>query len=387
MSMRAGTRLLTMTVLLAVTSAGWARTGGPAGIQDAQRGRVVFDRETFGGNGRPRATCHSKQTGTFSIEEVQARFAKDPNDPLFRQPDSDDGDGQIYERLLATATVKIDVPLASTVRLADDPSAQTVAMFRATPTVKNVTTLVPFLMSDGRESSSDLQHQALGAIHQHTQNTVEPSSAQLDAIAAFERTDERFFSSGKLKQYARGGPPPALPRGNTPSERRGREFFNPNRQCGVCHSGPMLDTSSEFDFLQGPGSRFHAAGAGFQLGPFDQAFDADGNLILEPTNPNANKTFEFTLEDGSTVLYTDPDLGRSLITGNFFDTDFFKISTLWGIKDTAPYFHDNSARTLEEVMDHYNRLFRFINDQIPNDVFQLLSEQDQADVVAFLRLL
>ena len=54
----------------------------------------------------------------------------------------------------------------------------------------------------------------------------------------------------------------------------------------------MLNISSEFDFLIGPGSRFHAAGAGFQLGPLDQAFDADGNLLLEPTNPNANQSFD-----------------------------------------------------------------------------------------------
>ena len=154
----------------------------------------------------------------------------------------------------------------------------------------------------------------------------------------------------------------------------------------------MLDTSSEFDFLQGPGSRFHAAGAGFQLGHLAQAFDTDGNLILEPTNPNTNKTFQFIMPDGSTIPYTDPDPGRSLITGNFFDTDFFKIATLWGIKDTAPYFHDNSARTLGEVLDHYNRLFQFIDDQLPGGVpngflFELLSEQDKADIIAFLNLL
>src|ERR1043165_8491496 len=145
-------------------------------------GRSLFDQETFGGNGRTCATCHSKKTGTFSIEEAQTRFAKDPNDPLFRSPDSDNGDGQTYNRLLTTGTIGIDVPLAPNVQLADDPSARTVKVFRATPTVKNVTTLVPFLMSDGRESSSNLQHQALSAVHQHTQNTLEPTSSQLDQI-------------------------------------------------------------------------------------------------------------------------------------------------------------------------------------------------------------
>ena len=33
---------------------------------------------------------------------------------------------------------------------------------------------------------------------------------------------------------------------------------------------------------------------------------------------------------------------------------------LRGIKNTAPYFHNNSADTLEEVVDHYIELFKFI---------------------------
>ena len=33
---------------------------------------------------------------------------------------------------------------------------------------------------------------------------------------------------------------------------------------------------------------------------------------------------------------------------------------LRGIRNTAPYFHNNSADTLEEVVDHYIELFKFI---------------------------
>jgi cytochrome c peroxidase len=389
--MQTNTKLLIASLLLSATlgnMAGTAPAAQPATFKPS--GETLFDKETFGGNGRSCATCHTATTGTFSIEEAQARFLKDPNDPLFRQPDSDNLGGQTYNRLLATGTIKIDVPLASNVRLLDDPAARTVKVFRATPTVKNVTTLVPFLMADGRESSSDLQHQALSAIHQHTQNTVEPTQSQLDAIAAFERSDERFFSSKALQQFANGGPPPKLPKGSTPSERRGREFFNPNRQCGICHSGPMLDTSSDFDFLRAPGSHFHFVGAGFQLGPVDQAFEPDGSLVMEPGNPNPNRPFEFTMPDGSKNVIIAPDLGRALITGDPDNDEYvFKIPTLWGIKDTTPYFHDNSARTLEDVMDHYNRLFQFIDSQFPPDqqFFGQMSDQDIADIVAFLKLL
>ncbi|MEO8428186.1 MAG: hypothetical protein ABI651_13835 [Verrucomicrobiota bacterium] len=347
-------------------------------------GRFLFEKETFGGNGRTCSTCHSKQTGKFSIEEAQHRFAKDPNDPLFRSLDSDDGVGNSFSRLLTTGTVRVDVPLASNVKLVAEPSATHATFFRSTPTTRNVTTLQQFLMFDGRESNSDLQHQALGAMHQHAQNTVEPTPEQLDKIAEFERTDERFFSSKALKRFAEGGPAPKLPPGKTASEKRGREFMNANRQCGVCHSGPMLDTTTEFETRLGAGSKFAGPGAGLLLGPASEAFDADNNLVIHPNNPNPNQAFEITLPDGSSIVAVVPDLGRAAVTGNPDQILDFKIQTLWGIKDTAPYFHDNSARTLEEVVDHYQRFFQLVDD--PASFIQL-TEQDKADIVAYMKLL
>ena len=39
----------------------------------------------------------------------------------------------------------------------------------------------------------------------------------------------------------------------------------------------------------------------------------------------------------------------------------FKISSLRGVARTAPYFHDNSAKTLEEVVKHYARFFELVH--------------------------
>ncbi len=53
-------------------------------------------------------------------------------------------------------------------------------------------------------------------------------------------------------------------------------------------------------------------------------------------------------------LYLDyEDEGRYLVTGNDFDKGKFKVPTLRNIEYTAPYMHDGSFATLEEVLNHY----------------------------------
>ena len=46
-------------------------------------GKRLFERETFGGNGRTCGTCHTKRTGTLTLDDVQRIIEKsDPDDPF-----------------------------------------------------------------------------------------------------------------------------------------------------------------------------------------------------------------------------------------------------------------------------------------------------------------
>ncbi len=63
--------------------------------------------------------------------------------------------------------------------------------------------------------------------------------------------------------------------------------------------------------------------------------------------------------------------------------NMFKTPTLWGVKNTAPYFHDNSAKDLDEVLEHYNWFFENIIGLPKNS----LTPQDIIDIKAFLNLL
>ena len=70
----------------------------------------------------------------------------------------------------------------------------------------------------------------------------------------------------------------------------------------------------------------------------------------------------------------------------------FKIPTLWGTPDTAPYFHDNSAKDFEAVLVQYNFLFRLIPSLAAHvgckpKATECLSKADRDDIINFLQLL
>ena len=355
-------------------------------VGNRQDAKHLFERETFGGNGRTCATCHSSETGTISPEDAQRRFKANPHDPLFLHDGSDDGQGHGASRMLKDATILVEIPLPANVSLADDPAARSVVLRRGIPSTLNTPALDDVLMFDGRQS--DLRSQAAAAIHDHAQALVVPSSKELTRLAEFQLTD-RFFSSPEVRRWAEGGAAPSLPMGTTESQKRGRRFFadlppNPanfpeglkDGLCSSCHSGPLLNQANEFLQLVVPGApkgtRFQDVGV--------SEFNALGN----PARP-----FVFTNADGTTTTVVTPDPGRALITGvgpkddpTFEHVNSFKISPLRGVRNTAPYFHDNSAKTLEDVVRHYANFFAFVS----NGVI-VLSDQDQADIVAYLKLL
>ena len=62
-----------------------------------------------------------------------------------------------------------------------------------------------------------------------------------------------------------------------------------------------------------------------------------------------NYSFE---NNGLYVEYADP--GRFRLTGDTIDEALFKVPTLRNIEVTAPYMHDGSIFSLEEVVEHYN---------------------------------
>jgi cytochrome c peroxidase len=110
----------------------------------------------------------------------------------------------------------------------------------------------------------------------------------------------------------------------------------------------------------------HPVGAGQH---FENIFVSERNLLGNPV-----QVFVFRNADGTTNRVETPDPGLGLVRGDPSLVNYFRIPTLWNVKNTAPYFHDNSAKTLEEMMEHYQLYLR-------------LSDADVQDIIAYLKLL
>ncbi|MNY09164.1 Cytochrome c551 peroxidase precursor [compost metagenome] len=214
----------------------------------------------------------------------------------------------------------------------------------------------PFQFWDGRAKS--LEEQALGPI----ENPIEMNAKLPDVIRKLEtmeyypRKFKEAFGTGvtadgiakALATFER-----ALTVEPTPFERyargeqdamsesaiRGAQIFHsPKGRCIACHSGPDLTDG-----------QFHNLGVGLD-------------------RPN-------------------PDVGRYAVTKNEADWGAFKTPTLRNVALTAPYMHDGSLSTLEEVVAFYNKGGIPSANQDPRIGPLNLSEQDQKDLVAFLRAL
>jgi cytochrome c peroxidase len=74
------------------------------------------------------------------------------------------------------------------------------------------------------------------------------------------------------------------------------------------------------------------------------------------------------------VKTTDP--GRAMITGKFADVAKFKGPILRGLAARAPYFHNGSAQSLQDVVTFYDSRFNIG-----------FTPQEESDLIAFLSAL
>jgi cytochrome c peroxidase len=357
------------------------------------RGALAFvDRRLRGlsANGRSCADCHmltdhfqlspASVEARFRILQLRRRWDRDADDPLFRPIDADDfrtngEEASDFSNLRKNALIRVVFPLPPNVRLIDpatnQPSSEMVAdVWRAVPTVNDVKLTGPDGLNpwtrgpnetggyqlDGRMAT--LQEQALGALLNHAQVQNLPPQELLDDLASFQRVLFTNHRVRELSDAVTAGTAP-LPDPDPPLnelEERGKTVFT--RACAQCHGGPGQSTT------QAPVVRFHDINTQCPR-PVDTVTPA--RFAYAPCAPGLERNariYEITLANGTKTRRTSSDPGRALLTGFVGgppptdDWNKFDIPGLRGIRNTAPYFHNNSAATLEAVVDHYIEFFK-----------------------------
>ena len=246
-------------------------------------------------------------------------------------------------------------------KLADDPTATSVLVWRAVPTVLNAGLTAPF-QAEGRLGT--LPDQAVSAMREHSEVTDTPRDRVVQRLARFQ---QHLFSSDRVRDLARalesGGP---LPKTDPPLnrlERRGKATFT--EFCGTCHGGPTQTINTDARFLPIP-QRGPLPGAQAFVNAFVQTPRVPPGPPTPPFFaglPTANleeRTYLVTLPTGTEQPIVTSDPGRGAITGDAREFGRFDVPTLFGAGRTAPYFHDNSAATLEDVVRHYQALFELL---------------------------
>jgi cytochrome c peroxidase len=101
----------------------------------------------------------------------------------------------------------------------------------------------------------------------------------------------------------------------------------------------------------------------------------------------ANFTDEKYHNIGVGMAAAEPDLGRFMVTKDEKERGAFKTPTVRNVSLTAPYMHDGSQKTLEEVVEWYNK-GGHPNQWLDAKIKPLnLSAEEKADLVAFMKAL
>ncbi|MCK5831169.1 MAG: SCO family protein [Methylococcales bacterium] len=160
----------------------------------------------------------------------------------------------------------------------------------------------------------------------------------------------------------------------TQSAQKGYQVFVGKGQCNHCH----LISSSDALFTD---NQFHNTGVGYE-----KAMKIQSTTIKVQLAPGV-----FTQVDSQVIESVSEnkpnDLGRYEVTQNPDDRWKYKTPSLRNISLTAPYMHDGSISTLEQVIHFYNQ-GGIANDTLDLNIKPLnLTDEEIKNLVEFLKSL
>jgi cytochrome c peroxidase len=185
------------------------------------------------------------------------------------------------------------------------------------------------------------------------------------AIASYERSQISF---GSPFDHFIAGDSSAI----DASAKRGWVLFNNRGRCNKCHA--FFDTTSHPTTFSD--DTFHNIGVGIVRHHVVQ--------LARQAEQSVSKGDTIAI-DRAAILSPMSALGRYLITRKDSDMASFKSPDIRNVMVTAPYFHDGSAATLWDVMDHYNKGAGLRDPWLDVDIQPLaLRETEIDDLVALM---
>jgi cytochrome c peroxidase len=188
----------------------------------------------------------------------------------------------------------------------------------------------------------------------------------VQAIAAFERTV--VAGDSPFDRYLYGGDKTAM----SAAAIRGLEIYRTKGRCQDCHA--IGQTEAIFT-----DNKFHNLGVGFKR--IEKNFMPVANAFKKAKEAGKN------VDESVLTNAEASELGRFVVTLRPTDIGAFKTPTLRNVTVTAPYMHDGSIATLEEVIELYDR-GGDKNPLLASGIRPLnLTPQEKADLVEFMKAL
>jgi cytochrome c peroxidase len=190
------------------------------------------------------------------------------------------------------------------------------------------------------------------------------------AIATFERTI--ISGNSPFDRYYFGGDKKAM----SPAAIRGLDVFINQGRCVSCHV--IEQTTALFT-----DNRFHMIGVSANQMP--RNLDELATAVEDVKKRGADVAVLSSTKTSA--------LGRYAVSRDLTDIGAFKTPTLRNIELTAPYLHDGSLKTLEEVVTFYNNGGRVKETDPEPELLSggirplNLSKAQEADLVEFLKAL
>ncbi len=343
---------------------------------NVERGRLLFERQTFGGNGRTCATCH-RASRNFTIDVPFIRTLP-KSDPLF-----------VHERVPALAGLENARLLRERGLFLEnlDGFDQPGVLRSANHTLGLRATVAPDKAGghplngalgwsgDGSPGTGTLREFAIGAVVQHMPKTLArrpgvdfrlPTAQELDDLEAFQ------LSLGRQADPVNPESEPFV----DPRVIAGRDhFFGTGAGLLVTRNGTTRTCSG----CHGKGGANNASGVGQQ-----RAIGVE-NHPRSPTclDPRVPADGGFGVEVSRTVpraAVCGTGTGELVYRGN----QFFNPPSVIEAADTTPLFHNNVAATVEQAATFYT-----------SDVFNasitgagrafIMTPQDIQEIGAYLR--